>query len=102
MSVAALQRGDLQTIVESSVQFGVFVRRPAFTGWRAFKSRNRNLGELLWLCWSRPRVVLVVSHMTRTDPNQFWFRPDQRLGFQHFRYEQCHKYPFRIQDEYVV
>ena len=50
MSVAALQRGDLQTIVESSVQFGVFVRRPAFTGWRAFKSRNCNLGELLWLC----------------------------------------------------
>ena len=40
--------------------------------------------------------------MAHTDSNQFWFTPDQRLGFQHFRYEKRHVYPPRVQDEYVV
>src|SRR5262245_30214628 len=38
----------------------------------------------------------------RSEPNHFWFTPDQRFGFQHFRYERPHIYPARVQDEYVI
>jgi AraC-like DNA-binding protein len=40
--------------------------------------------------------------MEPLTPNQFWFTPDQRLGFQRFRHTRRHIYPSRIQDEYVI
>ena len=40
--------------------------------------------------------------MEHLAPNQFWFTPDQRLGFQRFSYKRQHVYPSRLQDEYVV
>jgi AraC-like DNA-binding protein len=40
--------------------------------------------------------------MEQPAPNYFWFTPDQRLGFQRFKYKRQHVYPLRVQDEYVI
>jgi AraC-like DNA-binding protein len=40
--------------------------------------------------------------MECSNPNYFWFTPDQRLGFQRFSYKRQHVYPARLQDEYVI